>query len=172
MSKPIWLLDVDGVINALPRSSTAAAWSDLRRIESSPYENPKMLYTITYSPRLLDQVRRMHVSGAVELRWLTTWGDGANLDLGPQLGLPRIESVCEPDDSYDEWWKLTAARRLHEENPDARVVWTDDDLKHEPHARREARDWGWLVISPDDEIGLTPEHLDEINEYLGATVTR
>ncbi len=64
--RPVWLLDVDGVINvprpgwnAAPRSGNACSAGTAFRIR--------------WAPALLDRIRALHHTGSVEIRWCSTW---------------------------------------------------------------------------------------------------
>lgn len=66
--RPVWLLDVDGVINAsrpgwgaAPHHGTATAAG--------------MSFRIRWAPALAKRIRALHESGRVEIRWCSTWCD-------------------------------------------------------------------------------------------------
>jgi len=115
----------------------------------------------------------------VEIQWLTTWAEKADELLAEPMGLPRGLRVharpgAESTGFAGEWrgvagwWKLAAAMAVAEEEPGRRIVWIDDDLAEQ------ADDVGeWLganphvlVVAPDLFLGLTHEHLDEIEAWL------
>lgn len=175
---PIWLLDVDGVLNALPwrtrrfqKEPLEPAWPDYTQCRSDTDGGDR--YVITYSPTLMKAIRELHESGAVEVRWLTTWGRGANFRLNKQLGLPEFAVAGEPDiisgfagAPAHHWWKLDDARRAHAAEPHRPFIWTDDDLA----AVKDARDWagdnGVLAIATDDRSGITPHDLERITNFV------
>lgn len=178
---PLWLLDVDGVINAVPNGQKwRGVWPDMRAGEASPYENPTTedhRFPINWSPTVTTRIRTLHEAGLVEVQWLTTWGGGANLELAALVGLPKFKVVEEPDARsgrlpYLAWWKFEAAKDVAAENPGRKVVWTDDDLRSEPLAMNFARDSGWLAVAPNTRDGLTPKHVAQIEEYIRATKKR
>src|SRR4051794_18921570 len=99
---PVWLLDVDGVLNALPdwnadEPAPDHAWQDYEVVTASPRVHDQHKYRITYSPTLTKAIHDLHESGAVEVRWLTTWGRGANVELADKLGLQHFDVAGEPD---------------------------------------------------------------------------
>ena len=182
---PIWLLDVDGVLNALPwRGATdwtglpSKSWDDYLVGHASPDpadadRGPKGGYTITYSPELMRRIRELHESGAVEVRWLTTWGRGANLELRELLDLPEFVVAGEPDvlsgfagAPAHRWWKFDDARRVREAEPDRPIIWTDDDLVHVSEACEWAKAEGVFAISTDDTRGITPVDFDNIVAFI------
>ena len=177
MTTPIWLLDVDGVLNALPWRSRNAhqapkpAWPDYTTCRSDTDGGDR--YLITYSPTLMAAIRHLHESGAVEVRWLTTWGRGANFRLNKQLGLPEFDVAGEPDvlsgfagAPNHHWWKFDDARRVHAAEPHRSLIWTDDDLVHVPDALDWAVGQGFLAISTDDKHGITPHDLDRVRRFV------
>ena len=88
--RPLWLLDVDGVLNAVTRTPDRAVWHDW--VQGSAKADDRR-WPITFSRSVACAVARLHETGAAEVRWLTTWGDAANEELGDLLGLPTLEVV-------------------------------------------------------------------------------
>lgn len=194
VTTPIWLLDVDGVINALPwyvseggRDIPEPAWSDYTEVRASPGNDgshyPQGGYRITYSPTLVQRIVALHESGVVEVRWLTTWGSGANGELRRKLGIPQLEVSGEMDEAtafqgkYDKysWWKLPCAQKVRAENPGRPIIWTDDDLYQRSTA--DATEWlhgetGILAIAPDEAHGITPEELAMIESFISEMAER
>lgn len=158
MTTPIWLLDVDGVINAVSRTAPAT-WDDWERLQARGYP-------ILYSRTVVDTVARIHREGLAEVRWLTTWASHA-LPLAMSLGITEefVVAGAPPHREPVAWWKLPVARAVHER--EARpVVWTDDDIAYS----REAQEWAAarsdvLALAPRTELGLTREHLAEITAF-------
>jgi hypothetical protein len=164
---PIWLLDVDGVLNAVTSSPDAAVWPDYR----SGYATARSRrWPITWSPSVVEAVRNTHRSRAAEVLWLTTWDDDANGDLADLLGLPPLPVAGRADETADEttrgWWKLQAARRVHEADPSRPLIWTDDDLAFDPEAVAWISSRG-LGISPETRNGLERADLEAIARFIG-----
>ncbi len=181
-------LDVDGVINCFDEDPEIQGFDDYRDIKASPGPNEwggyERKYTITYSPSIIKRLLSWHESDKAEIRWLTTWGRGANLELSRKLGLPGNFLVVgeKPDDAgftpldtqnvktvgADHWWKFTCVKRLADENPDARIVWIDDDLQFD----RDAVEWvaaqsdRVLGVCPDTTYALTAQQLDLIEHFI------
>jgi hypothetical protein len=185
--RPLWLLDVDGVLNAVAKRPDRGVWRDWRhgRATADGVEWP-----IWFSPTVTGTVARLHESGVVEVRWLTTWGVHANGELRELLGVPELEVAGEPphvtgdhgaeshgqavareepDDAKVSWWKLEAVQRTLIDEPERPVIWTDDDLGSE----RDAVAWverhvpRRLLLSPRPDVGLTPRQLRAIRSYCG-----
>jgi len=165
---PMLLLDVDGVLNA-PRFDLPAGW---RR-------GIFMGYVLSWDPTVTARLRELHVSGRVEIRWLTTWAGNADRLLAEPMGLPRglityAEEGVGPTGfggsvgGRTGWWKLSIAREVAASEPDRRIVWIDDDL-----AEQAAETGAWLaahphvlVVAPDLFVGLTHAQLDEIEAWV------
>lgn len=158
---PVWLLDVDGVLNAVTDDPDPALWPDWRR-GSAVAEGRR--WPITWSPTVASTVARLHESGAVEVRWLTTWAYDANDGLRELLGLPGLAVAGAPGGSA-AWWKLPCARAVAAEGRS--LIWTDDDLAYSPEAVEWVRSMpGCLAIAPDPRAGLTPGDLARIEAHL------
>lgn len=175
--KPIWLLDVDGVLNAVVgyRKEYPATW---RNWEQQVLGG----FTITWSPDLMERINKLLADDLVEIRWLTTWREEANAHLITPFGLTEM-AVCPDEDlgrcqlnlddewsphegklSSYTWWKFPAARFQHLEGRP--LIWTDDDLQFEPNATKWVAEVdNVLAISPDTAVGLTPGDLDRIEAF-------
>jgi hypothetical protein len=166
---PVLLLDVDGVVNAL-RFEPPDGW------QRGLFDG----FLITWDPTVTARLRELHESGRVEIQWLTTWAENADLLLAEPMGLPRgLRAHARPGiaptgfggahPAAHGWWKLAAAREVAEAEPDRRIIWIDDDL-----ADQAAETGEWLgvhphvlVVAPDVFEGLTHAQLDEIEAWLG-----
>ncbi len=162
---PIWLLDVDGVLNAVTREPDRRVWKDYR---SGWATARQQRWPITWSPTVVTAICDLHTRRAVEVLWLTTWEDDANGDLIDLLGLPRLPIAGRATDSrrmLSGWWKLDVAQRIQRLDPDRRILWTDDDLGYERTASRWIRGAG-LGISPGTAHGLDSADLHRISRFL------
>ena len=170
--RPIWLLDVDGVINVPWTNPPAHVWAGKWQRREKLYQFP----FLTAQP-VLDFITRIHEEGLAEVRWHTTWQHAAH-KIEDEFGLPRFEVQPAPEFHLPEftirgghWFKLPAAERLIEEGHT--VVWTDDDLRWQAPRDRDRiaklrRTGRLLTIAPDDRTGLTPAHLRKIEAFLRA----
>lgn len=164
-SRPVWLLDVDGVVNAIGDTFPTHVWQGKwRRARVGKFP-------IMAAQPVLDFIGRMHELGLAEVRWHTTWQEHA-LELGARLGLPVLPVQDAPEFLRPgaHWWKLPAAQRvvLEEGRP---LVWTDDDLSwrttHVGRALARMREQGpVLTVASDARTGLTPRHLRKIETFL------
>lgn len=179
MSKPIWLLDVDGVIGPFGRPEWPDEPVDIR-VWGMPFG---------YSPMLIQAINML--SAYVEVRWLTSWEHAAADHLAPALGLPGFPVQERSGLQGKEWasdglhWKAVEAMcAIDEHRP---VIWTDDDawapddvfdaewVAGEPtHTEMLVRNHAarcnvsLLMIEPDRTVGLTPEHCRTIAEFVSA----
>ncbi len=163
--RPVWLLDVDGVLNAHKPGWGAAptkrpVWSSHVRRE----------FTVYYAPALMQRIRSLHRGGQVEIRWCTTWcGDTATLEKAfvlPEFGTAWTD-YCNGYEAANA--KKDAARAVLAEG--RRLIWTDDtEVPLESwDLHRELSDGGQaLLIRPDERYGLQPEHLDAIEAFIGS----
>jgi hypothetical protein len=159
---PVWLLDVDGVLNV-----DATQWRE-PLVESRVWLAPKNRhYTIKYAQPLLNYIREVHESGCVELRWCTTWClDPTGLE--KLWGLPQL--TREPIAGLNGWAaivaKTHAAKRVIESG--RRLIWTDDSVvpKFRDQVEKIARDGQCLLIGPYSRYGLGIAHVQEIESFI------
>lgn len=162
--KPVWLLDIDGVLNAIARKGDPSVWPVWK---SGWAAAGGQNWPILWSPAVVDFVREVVESGSAEVRWHTTWQHEA-VEVERLLGLPSLAVAEAPEyagvgvyaakavrEGKPPWWKLPAAERVVTEEGRP-LIWTDDDIKT---ALRDYRMAPSLRICPQQNIGLTPAHL-------------
>jgi hypothetical protein len=192
---PLWLLDVDGVLNAVTAKPDRSVWRDWERGTATA---DGVSWPIRFSPSVTRAVARVHDERLAEVRWLTTWGRHANGELRRLLRLPAFEVAGEearrdrprpigPADPVDpgeaashgelagadavdaltgRWWKFDVVRRVHLDEPGRRIIWTDDDLDGEHEVRRWMRQHtDCLLLSPRTHVGLTAKMLRTIEDF-------
>lgn len=157
---PIWLLDIDGVINTGRPGWGAAPHHDTAYADGIGYR-------MRWAPPLIDRIRHIHAAGIAEVRWCTTWCAWADqleqLWHLPTLGRCFADPINGSTAAMD---KLAAARKVLA-NGD-RLIWTDDtetpapdwDLHRELTATGRA-----LLIRPKPNRGLQPDDLDAIEAF-------
>ncbi len=177
---PWWFLDVDGVLNAFPPPTAAvlardgSAWT----YRSTPVATEVGLFTVSVADELLGRLHHLHRAGRAAVVWCTTWGEDAAASLAPRLGLPQWPVAPYPTDlrcsplpgwSSAPWWKVEAVSRWLDRAPRP-YVFTDDDLTPDAADELRARhpDLPGLLLRPRTCPGLTPEQLDEVEEFLVA----
>lgn len=162
---PIWMLDVDGVLNG-----SRAGW------HRAPHKGTAGGFTIRWEPQLITRIWQLHDSGAVEVRWSSTWcGDEVGLaQLERLLGieLPRAFGRRPMSKTWGEMKADAAVGVLAEER---RLIWTDDmevgagrRLYPEIAAGEEAG--RALLIEPNATRGLRPEDMDRIEAFAAGNL--
>jgi hypothetical protein len=190
---PLWLLDVDGVLNAVTRRPDPSVWPDWAHGYATA-EGRR--WPITFSPTVMRTIARLHETGAAEARWLTTWEDAANGELAALLELPALEvagrrastgvrgwqrfggaasvsthaeaaGAAARDELTGRWWKFDAVRALVADDPERPLVWTDDDLVLFDGAQAWLREHAdVLLLAPAPETGLTAPDLRAVEEFV------
>lgn len=157
----VWLLDIDGVVNCLPRANTEAAWPMFRSAEVTHSSGTRWPFTVAEA--VIEFINTQHATG-VEIRWATTWEDDANSSVAPAFGLPQLSVGARAAGTDDLWYKQRAALELVASGTP--LVWTDDaEIDAETLIRISQYGTPALLISPDPRRGLTPEHLQAIAEF-------
>lgn len=178
--RPVLLLDVDGVVNAVSTSPDCTLWPDelWRRHRVTDLE--ANTWPILAGQPVLDYLTAVHEQGLAEVRWHTTWRASARLRLAPVLGLPDWPVAESPTwlptqrDQAGRWWKTaTAWRVVHIEN--RRLIWLDDDIAFErtwPNSEIHGVLTGdVLAVSPSQVLGLNRIDLREVDEFLGVDLS-
>lgn len=162
---PVWLMDVDGVLNALRPDPS-------RHVITEACAEGRW-FSIAYDPAVIHRLSRLHKDGVIEIRWLTTWCDDANRSLADAIGMPQL--IVEGASRYrtmgymeHRWWKEPAAHEVVRHDPSRMVIWSDDELD----SRIVTGQVPWvsartnvITITPDRWAGLT---LDEVERVVRA----
>ncbi|MBG0825226.1 hypothetical protein HS048_31540 [Planomonospora sp. ID91781] len=164
MDRPVWLLDVDGVINV-----ARPGWGDVPR--SGTAYSGGGAYRMRWAPALIDRIRALHRAGGVEIRWCSTWCADADqverlfaLPLLARAWTDHLSAVVAAEA------KLAAARRILAQ--ERRLIWTDDvetptcgpvydELTESGRA---------LLIAPSPRRGLQPDDLAAIETFVSTSV--
>jgi len=161
---PVWLLDVDGVINA-----SRPDWGTAPRREHVWSPSDHQSYLMRWAPGLIDRIRALHASGTVEVRWCSTWCPDAEA-LERLWRLPPLEraltEVPVPKGAYGWPLKVEAARAVLAGG--RRLVWTDDEAVPTSGVLHDelTADGRALLIAPNPTRGLQPDHVDDIEAFL------
>lgn len=168
VSKPIWLLDWDGVGNNFSEPNfidKSAPEYDFKIFEAVGFR-------ILYSPSIMKRIVDLHENEIVEVRWLTTWMSSANVYLREQIGFTEDLIVEGGHDGHDydfmtnpHWWKEPIARSVIANND--RVIWTDDEVFFHKESRELVERYGTdkvLAVAPNP--CLTHKNLDTIEEWI------
>lgn len=158
--KPVWFLDIDGVINSWPTPPEESPWEFQKK-----YING---YPIWWANEVVEFINATH-SDRAEIQWLTTWETDANVHFAPGVGIThRFEVQPRTYEGWDRWWKAERMQMFREANPDTPIIWTDDEIYDYLEVRSVKALVGEnaLVINPWHYMGLTSESLKMIDEFI------
>lgn len=166
MTRPVILLDVDGVINAVHPDPERGSFDDFALMSRPAW--------VRFSPEMGRRLTTLR-SNVADVVWLTTWEMGTHVRLLTGLLGWEDTPVLHPttvDFTDDTWWKATVAERyitgLSERPP---FAWIDDDLEPGTSYFDQV---GWvcehthLLVCPTWNLGLLPVELDRVEEWLRA----
>jgi hypothetical protein len=156
-TRPLLLLDVDGVLNphAAPQPPPGYQVPDFFHDAILGLDREVLL-----NPEHGTWLRSL--AGAYELMWATGWEHHANRLICPVLGLPELP-VIEFPPTPDGWFqKLPSVRAAVGTRA---CAWIDDF--HTPNHYAWARERGapTLLIEIDPERGLQRDHVDQLREW-------
>lgn len=179
---PALLLDVDGVLNVLSRSSLLAVLLDRdpgdvsspeRVSEHRVAADDGTVYTLRLRPEYGGWLRALR--DTYELVWATTWGRIANERISPLLGLPDDLDVVPMPDAWGAqheagpevcrkvpWIREWADRRGVEV-----LAWIDDETEDgDRHALTEGTSVrAALPLRADPFTGLDRDHLEALSAW-------
>lgn len=172
--RPIWLLDVDGVINT---NRPTKAWPAEQWVTGHAVAD-YIHWPIAAAQPVLDFIACAHTRARANIFWHSTWNENIS-QLNAVLQLPELPTYSSLAEfrayrrgrTYGQWWKIHGALHAVEQEK-APLLWTDDDtyddLMLPPSARTRLTSAGpdVLIISPDPSSGLTTEDLETINRFL------
>jgi hypothetical protein len=165
--KPIWLLDIDGVINAVSRNLDRNVWP-INFWRSEKVTNRTGTYIITVSQAVIDFITYIHDEDLADIYWHSTWQNDSN-NLGKHFDLPQFPVWEAPEFGEStplatwKWWKTPGfLRALNTGRP---VIWTDDDIPLVDERKFAGQEFA-LLIAPYTGTGLSPKHLRKIASYI------
>ncbi len=157
-SKPLLLVDIDGVISlfASPAGGWPGAGADgaLHSIEGIPH-----FLSATAASHLLDLQEHF------ELVWASGWEEKAEEHLPRLLGLPRQLPYLRFDRSVgrsNAHWKLAAIEAFAAGRP---LAWLDDALNGACRAWAQARSAPTLLVQTDPRRGLTERESELLRSW-------
>ncbi|MGW8431438.1 HAD domain-containing protein [Curtobacterium citreum] len=177
MPQPVLYLDVDDVVCA---DYTSRVWSgETATVEviQKLHGGFGMVRRATFSHNLVRALGAVVTDYDVELVWVTSWCE--NLDvvrkLVPKFGGPlaggRVAQYPYGEDGEDGVWKRDFI--LGDQHDDERpFVWLDDTevLAHGDTVRRLTAPTTSLLLAPEENIGLTPTHVELVREFFSGVV--
>lgn len=188
MSRPVLLLDIDGVVNVIQRSVdhrppyhvwSPDQWNRYTAVVFESHPNEQR-WPILVSQMVVDFLTAL--SADVDIRWHTFWQQEA-LRFGKLVGLPEfpVQDCPEWDENHGRvkarqmmnhrpgWWKYMAAERVvtEEKRP---LIWLDDDLFEEVvlvyRNRLKAMGQPVLLVCPDLYAGLTRGQVHKVLKFV------
>jgi hypothetical protein len=141
-SKPLLLLDVDGVLIPYAAAEQPAGFEQHELLDEPVWLAPQ------HGAWLRPLCNRF------ELVWATGWEHHANRLIAPILGLPPLPVIEFPRNTDGRFSKLPTITRFASGR---RLIWTDDELTPAAHAWAAGRMPPARLIDVDPAIGLTKE---------------
>jgi hypothetical protein len=157
MSRPLLLIDIDGVISLFGFDHRRRPAGTFVVVDGVPH---------LLSEGAAGELRRL--ADAFEQVWCSGWEEKADEYLPHALGLPSglpHLSFPAPGDGDGRHWKLAAIDRYA--GPDRPLAWIDDD--HDPtcHAWAEQRPGPTLLVATEPASGLTARHTSALLDWAG-----
>ncbi|MBC7679288.1 MAG: hypothetical protein H7233_09895 [Pseudorhodobacter sp.] len=129
-----------------------------------------------WSPTVTATITSWIKRDLVTVVWLTTWLDDANGVLRETLGLPDcpvLGSHLSDDPALPSssnglgWWKADLLEEHLQDHSGTPFVWLDDDLRVMLALQaRLSAEHDCLLIGPPSHVGLTPQHLRAVEDWL------
>lgn len=165
---PVWLLDVDGVVNA-----SRPGWGGAPRKVHVWSPSDSSENTVSWAPPLVDRIRVLHNTGRVEVRWCSSWCADADV-LERLWRLPALERAFTEPFGLEAAARVKIASARQVINDGRRLIWTDDtavpisgELFDELTKGGRA-----LLIRPNGRRGLQPGDLDAIETFAKANTPK
>lgn len=153
-SRPLLLLDIDGVISLFGFARHDPPAGRFHAIEGVPH-----YLSAAASPQLA------RLAGSFDLAWASGWEDRANDHLPHLLGLPgplpflRFERSGGAGSSMRAHWKLAAVDAYA---PARALAWIDDAFDASCEQWAAARQAPTLLIATEPAVGLTDAQADRL----------
>lgn len=187
---PIWLLDFDGVVNALSKRGGRTYWPDWR---SASLDHPHGERTrsgktvrlpLLWSQTVIDTITAAAAAG-VDVRWLSTWREHTALlpDLIPGLpALPWLDEAILDNASadgldpaltmYSGPWKVEVAKAYVPD--EAPLLWTEDSMSVDllSETWRRSRSSPTEFVRPRPSTGLVQKDVQAITQWVALHTNR
>ncbi len=184
MVQPIWLLDFDGVVNALSRRGGRTYWSDWK---SAAVDHPYGELTLSgqpvrlpllWSQTVIDAIADAAAAG-IDVQWLSTWREHTALLPALIAGLPElpwldesilpsasVEDLDPGQRMYSGPWKVQVAKAYVRD--DAPLLWTEDSLTVDMLSEnwRRSRSGSTEFVRPRPSSGLVCREVQGIAEWV------
>jgi hypothetical protein len=151
-SKPLLLVDVDGVLNPYAAESCPEGY---REYSFFPGEEPVWLCEL-HGRWLSD------LASVFDLVWATGWGAQAHLHISPVLRLPRFPAIELPVGPFDPAEKVPAVDAYVGDRP---LAWIDDMLTSEAQLWAAKRAAPTLLVPVDPAVGLSERIVNDLRRW-------
>jgi len=177
----IWLLDFDGVINAISDRGGRTYWDDWHStVVAHPLggvdrQGHPLRVPLLWSQSVVDTVTEA-VAAGVDVRWLSTWREYTAVLPAVIPGLPELPFLDESlvglrgpapgEHNYSGPWKVDVAKAwVPDEVP---LLWTEDSLGINLLSEmwRSSRRGPTTFIQPRTVTGLVQREISEIREWI------
>jgi hypothetical protein len=152
-SKPLLLLDVDGVFNPFAfRPGVVPPGFTEHTLDG---------YRVLLNPRHGEWLAPFAMR--FEFAWATTWEHRANDLIAPLVGLPTdlpVIAFGEAERRGD--WKLPAVTAFVGDRP---LAWIDDDLGRDAEGWARARAVPTILLRADPAVGLARRHIKALERF-------
>lgn len=142
------LLDVDGVLNVIPKGSLEGGIL---------FKKGGYFFPTVHTNRFLRWAWK-----EFEVLWLTAWFSNAN-EIAGWAGLPDRTVLCRPSDTGD--YKLKAVKRKFAGYA-GKVVWVEDGIGAEAE-KWVAKRSSFLYVRTEPAVGVTAQHSSVMAEFCG-----
>lgn len=171
MNLPHLLLDIDGVLIPFPAAGHQGPASHDRHLVVPAGHNPADPVPIWLNPHHGPLINDLIATGLLHPAWCTSWRYDANTLIGPKIKIPPLDVIDLPhldittSHPNGYLWKRDHVSLWADNAP---LAWIDDDftdLDHQWATNRTTSGAATLLIQPDPNIGLLPEHLDQVRAW-------
>ena len=158
-------LDIDGVLNApLAKLNHSTAWPEYRYAQ----RKPGYTYGEIVAPEMINQLNQLIKEHDVTVVWLTTWEEEAP-DFGQRIGLNEATGwewldTGDRNGNWGKWESIKTYLNNYRQKHD-HIAWLDDDLVDEHDASLWAAKNNILAIAPTNTHGITPAHLQQLQNH-------
>lgn len=188
LTKPRLYLDIDGVLNA---SHAARLWRNegddpdsgygrgfaVSREGGGGWGGNSIKYRMTWSLKLIEALNSLVDDFGLVICITSTWRNEGRDEVAKIMGLKVSEFVLHPPNGITSFpsilWKRKAVIKDQTFSPSTFVwiddelndlVWTDEKLDELPD------DKGALLVCPDSNFGITPQHIQLIRDFLKSNI--
>ncbi len=149
MTRPLLLLDVDGVLNPF---GAATCPRDFTEHHLFPDEEP-----VRVNPAHGSWITELAASS--DIAWATGWNHDANQLLAPLLKIPALPMLTMPSAPFHPSAKVPLIDAYAEQRP---LAWIDDAHTTEARSWADQRTAPTLLITADPAVGLNRQSIDQL----------